>query len=53
MGWSTDHMARHYTDPISSEDQRAAAHSDFAQVRLYAIGRDTYRTRRLPTGMWS
>ena len=26
MGWSTAHMARHYTDPISSEDQRAAAH---------------------------
>ncbi len=26
LGWSTVHMARHYTDPISSEDQRAAAH---------------------------
>lgn len=26
LGWSTVHMARHYTDPISSEDQKAAEH---------------------------
>ena len=26
LGWSTVHMARHYTDPISSEDQKAAQH---------------------------
>jgi integrase len=26
MGWSTIHMARHYTDAISSEDRRAADH---------------------------
>jgi len=26
LGWSTAHMARHYTDSISSEDRRAAAH---------------------------
>jgi integrase len=26
LGWSTVHMARHYTDSISSEDQRAAVH---------------------------
>jgi integrase len=26
LGWSTVHMARHYTDAISSEDQKAAAH---------------------------
>ena len=26
LGWSTVHMARHYTDVISSEDQRAAEH---------------------------
>jgi integrase len=26
LGWSTVHMARHYTDAISSEDQRAAQH---------------------------
>ncbi len=24
MGWSTSHMARHYTDPIIEEDRRAA-----------------------------
>ncbi len=24
MGWSTSHMARHYTDPIAAEDRRAA-----------------------------
>jgi integrase len=26
LGWSTVHMARHYTDSISSEDRRAAEH---------------------------
>jgi integrase len=26
LGWSTVHMARHYTDAISSEDQKAAEH---------------------------
>jgi integrase len=26
LGWSTVHMARHYTDVISSEDQKAAEH---------------------------
>ena len=26
LGWSTVHMARQYTDPISSEYQRAAEH---------------------------
>ena len=26
LGWSTVHMARHYTDAISSEDQKAAKH---------------------------
>ncbi len=26
LGWSTAHMARHYTDSIASEDHRAAAH---------------------------
>ncbi len=26
MGWSTIHMARHYTDIVSSEDRRAADH---------------------------
>jgi integrase len=26
LGWSTVHMARHYTDAISSEDQKAAQH---------------------------
>jgi integrase len=26
LGWSTVHMARHYTDTISSEDKRAAEH---------------------------
>ena len=26
LGWSTVHMARHYTDSISSEDRRAANH---------------------------
>ena len=26
LGWSTAHMARHYTDSISSEDRRAAEH---------------------------
>ncbi len=26
LGWSTAQMTRHYTDPISSEDRRAAAH---------------------------
>jgi integrase len=24
MGWTTTHMARHYTDPVTVEDQRAA-----------------------------
>jgi integrase len=26
LGWSTVHMARHYTDAISSEDRKAADH---------------------------
>ena len=26
LGWSTVHMARHYTDPLSAEDRRAAQH---------------------------
>lgn len=26
LGWSTVHMARHYTDPLSGEDRRAAEH---------------------------
>ena len=26
LGWSTVHMARHYTDPLSAEDRRAARH---------------------------
>ena len=26
LGWSTVHMARHYTDAISSEDRKAAEH---------------------------
>jgi len=26
LGWSTVHMARHYTDPLSEEDERAAKH---------------------------
>ena len=26
LGWSTAHMARHYTDAITSEDQKAAEH---------------------------
>jgi integrase len=26
LGWSTVHMARHYTDAISNEDQKAAEH---------------------------
>ena len=26
LGWSTVHMARHYTDAISSEDRKAAGH---------------------------
>jgi integrase len=26
LGWSTVHMARHYTDAISSEDKKAAEH---------------------------
>jgi integrase len=26
LGWSTVHMARHYTDPLSEEDRRAARH---------------------------
>jgi integrase len=26
LGWSTVHMARHYTDSVSSEDRRAAEH---------------------------
>ncbi len=26
LGWSTVHMARHYTDAVASEDRRAAAH---------------------------
>ena len=26
LGWSTVHMARHYTDPILSEDRKAAEH---------------------------
>ena len=26
LGWSTTHMARHYTDAITAEDRRAAEH---------------------------
>jgi integrase len=26
LGWSTVHMARHYTDAIGAEDRKAAAH---------------------------
>jgi hypothetical protein len=26
LGWSTVQMARHYTDSVSAEDQRAADH---------------------------
>ncbi len=26
LGWSTVHMARHYTDPLSAEDRKAADH---------------------------
>jgi hypothetical protein len=26
LGWSTVHMARHYTDAITEEDRRAADH---------------------------
>jgi integrase len=26
LGWSTVHMVRHYTDPLSAEDRRAARH---------------------------
>jgi integrase len=26
LGWSTVHMARHYTDPLDEEDRRAAEH---------------------------
>ncbi len=26
LGWTTSHMARHYTDPVASEDRRAAEH---------------------------
>ncbi len=26
LGWSTIQMARHYTDSVSKEDQRAADH---------------------------
>jgi integrase len=26
LGWATVHMARHYTDPVTEEDQKAAEH---------------------------
>jgi hypothetical protein len=26
LGWSTVHMARHYTDGVPAEDRRAAEH---------------------------
>jgi integrase len=26
LGWSTVHMARHYTDAVDEEDRRAAEH---------------------------
>ncbi len=26
LGWTTSHMARHYTDPVATEDRRAAEH---------------------------
>ena len=37
MGWSTVHMARHYTGAISSEDRRAA---DYIGVLLEETGDD-------------
>jgi integrase len=36
LGWSTAHMARHYTDAVGEEDRRAAEHVG----RLLAAGRD-------------
>ena len=38
LGWSTVHMARHYTDTISSEDRKAAEHIGSSSIRRPSVG---------------
>ena len=45
LGWSTVHMARHYTDGVVAEDRRAAEHIG-AAARLRPVG-ETTRVRDL------
>lgn len=40
LGWSTVQMARHYTDSVSTEDQRAADHMGELFGETGSRGRD-------------